>query len=96
MSDSEKFTDQPGIEPGTFRLRVGYSTNWAIESDREEHWFYDELYYIMFIFTLYWKYEKCNNKNVPVWVWLKGQKPGNSQNMPHGVPYYWTILPITQ
>ena len=32
MLDSEKFTDQPGIEPGTFRLLVGCSTNWAIES----------------------------------------------------------------
>ena len=25
MSVSEKITDQPGIEPGTFRLRVGCS-----------------------------------------------------------------------
>ena len=35
MSVSEKFTDQPGIEPGTFRLLVRCSTNWAIESDGE-------------------------------------------------------------
>ena len=40
MSDSEKFTDQQGIEPVTFRLLVGCSTNWAIESDGEEHWLY--------------------------------------------------------
>ena len=39
MSDSENIAEQPGIEPGTFRLLVGCSTNWAIESDGEEHWF---------------------------------------------------------
>ena len=39
MSVSEKFTDQPGIEPaGAIRLLVGHSTNWANESDGEEHW----------------------------------------------------------
>ena len=32
MSDSEKITDQPGIKPGTFRLLVGCSANWAIEN----------------------------------------------------------------
>ena len=35
MSDSEKITDQPGIEPETFRLLIGCSTNWAIEWDGE-------------------------------------------------------------
>ena len=43
MSVGEKFIDQPGIEPGTFHLLVRCYTNWAIESDGEEHWF---IYYI--------------------------------------------------
>ena len=40
---SEKFTDHPGIEPGTFGSLDQCSTNWANESDGEEHWFYNHM-----------------------------------------------------
>ena len=40
MTVSEKFTDHPGFEPGTFRSLNWCSTNWANESEDESRWNY--------------------------------------------------------